>query len=737
MSQNFFDAGRVTDRPAALSRHDLALVAVSVAIAYYVGAQVGLALTFPPATTSVLWPPNAILTSALLLVPVRQWWVCLAAAFPVHVALEVGAGFSPALVVLLFLTNCSEAAIAAGALRLISPTAVRFDTFRRVALFIAAAGFAAPIVSSCFDAAVVSTLRGEPYWTVWRTRVFANTLTEICVVPAVILGGAALSARRWPTRRRLFEATTLFVALIFVATGVFGDLGFSEIAPGIPRTPTVLLLPLLFWAAVRFGVGGVSGALLLTALVASVSATGGHRPFAMMTPLESLMAVQLYLSVMSVPLMCLAGLLAERRQAAAALSERLRFEGLLAQISASFVYPAPRSLQSLYDQCLARVGQYLQADAVCMDAGRTDRSHERFRQWRRTDHGLQPLSRLPFYLHWVQARLDAGQTVAFASLDELPHEARSDRNTFEALDLQSAVIVPFATRASCNGALIVANQSSRAWREIDVNQVRLIAELLSNAWMRDETEVELQRARRELAHVARSVSMGELMSSLAHELNQPLTGILSNAQTACRLLDDDTGSGELRAIVGDIIDDNRRATEVIKRMREMLARSSTPAETLDINGIVRDVAVLVSSETIIRNVSVTLRLTPEPACVVGARVELQQAVLNVLSCAMDAVADRDVDLRLVDVSVEHDAIGMEARHHGVRVVVRDAGIALSARNHLRLVEPLAEIAEDGGIALAVARAIVENHGGKITAENDPTGGAVVTISLPPATRNAA
>jgi signal transduction histidine kinase/integral membrane sensor domain MASE1 len=738
VSPHFFDSARNAKRPVALSRYELTLAAVGVAVAYYVGAQVGLALTFPPATTSVLWPPNAILTSALLMVPTRHWWVCFGAAFPVHVALEVGAGYSPALVVLLFLTNCSEAAIAAGGLRIVRPGAVRFDSLGRVAAFIAAVGVAAPILSSCLDAAVVSLLRDEHYWTVWRTRVFANTLTEICVVPALLLGGASLATPRWPTRRRVFEAVSLFVSLAVVATGVFGEFWFSDAAPGIPRTPTVLLLPLLFWAAVRFGVGGVSAALLLTALVASVAATRGHRPFSMLTPLESLMAVQLYLSVMSVPLMCLAGLLEERRQAAAALSERLRFEGLLAQISASFVSPAERTLQSVYDQCLARVGQFLHADAVFMDTGRTERSHDRFRQWRRTEQGEQLLSRSAFYFHWVQARLDASQIMAFTSLDELPAEAFPDRETFRALGLQSAVVVPVATRGSSSGALVVANQAPRVWRELDVNQVRLIAELLSNAWMRDESEVELQRARRELARVARSVTMGELMSSLAHQLNQPLTGILSNAQTACRLLDDDgLHSIELREIVEDIIDDNRRATEVIKRMREMLARSSTPAETLDINGVVRDVAVLVTSETIIRNVSITLRLTAEPVCVVGARVELQQAVLNVLSSAMDAVAEREVEMRLVDVSVEQDGQSNESPRTGVRVVVRNAGNVVSPRDRMRLVEPASDIVEDGSIALAVARAIVENHGGMITAESDPRGGAVVTISLPHASRSAA
>ena len=117
----------------------LAIIALIVAAGYYLGAQVGLSLTFAPATTSVLWPPNAILTAALLMTPPRAWWVCLAAALPAHILLESGAGFSNALVGLLFLTNCSEALLAAIAVRALSDAPDRFDSLRRVAAFIGGA----------------------------------------------------------------------------------------------------------------------------------------------------------------------------------------------------------------------------------------------------------------------------------------------------------------------------------------------------------------------------------------------------------------------------------------------------------------------------------------------------------------------------------------------------------------------------------------------------------------------
>ena len=155
-----------TAPPRRFSGEQAIAVGVAIAVAYYVGVQIGLGLTFPPATTSVLWPPNAILTSALLLLPVRSWWACLAAVFPAHVVAEVNAGFPPTLVGFLFLTNCSEALIAAGGLRLVSKAPLRFDTFQRVAFFIGAVGLVAPIASSFFDAAVVTALGRGEYWNV-------------------------------------------------------------------------------------------------------------------------------------------------------------------------------------------------------------------------------------------------------------------------------------------------------------------------------------------------------------------------------------------------------------------------------------------------------------------------------------------------------------------------------------------------------------------------------------------
>src|SRR5262249_10943873 len=141
-----------------------------VATAYYAGSKLGFVLRLPPTVPSVLWPPNAILTATLLVVRPRHWPIYLLAVFPVHLLVQLPMDWPLAMILGLFVTNCSEALIAAWGMRRFSDDPTRVDTLWRAAAFIVVVGFAAPILSSFADAATVTAFRGEPYWLVWRTR---------------------------------------------------------------------------------------------------------------------------------------------------------------------------------------------------------------------------------------------------------------------------------------------------------------------------------------------------------------------------------------------------------------------------------------------------------------------------------------------------------------------------------------------------------------------------------------
>jgi signal transduction histidine kinase len=522
----------------------------------------------------------------------------------------------------------------------------------------------------------------------------------------------------------------LVASLAVIAIGVYGNFHLNEVFPGLLRTPTVLLFPLFFWAAARFGVGGVSTSLLVAALAASISTASGARPYVTLPPLESLAAIQLYLTVMSIPLMCLAGVLAERRQSASDLAARLRFEALVSELAASFIRPAQPSHPSAFEAGLARVGTFWHADLVLL-ATPDATGQLRCRHWCRESLGDERTALACTTLASAVTGDDAPDMLVFDSLAGIPADVRIDPDGLAALNLHAAVVVRFRTRSNAHGALTVAAFESRAWSNADLAHIRLLTEVLSNAWAREEAEFEVQEARHELAKAARVLSMAALTSSLAHEINQPLTAILSNAQAGARVLADDTPAlADVRAIIADIVDDTRRASRVIERLRDMVARHSGTSELLDLNVAVRDVAALLSSEAIVRNVTVTLAFMPEPLLVRAVRIELQHAILNVLNEALRIAAGAGVSTRSVAVRLESETIHAHSGDRYARIVIRLVDESLSTAGASLRTSALTVRLTERESSLAVARTTLEAHGGVVSAVSDGRGRCDLIIALP-------
>lgn len=719
----------MTPAPARWRPTQLTLAAGMVGLAYYAGEQIAAALAFPPVyTISVLTPPSAILTAAFLLFPVRYWWLCVAAALPVHWLLESGTDASAVLVLVAFGASCLEGLIAACGMRVLCDEPTKLDSFRRVAAFIGAAAFAAPALASLLHAAVVSSVLAQPYWQAWGLRTFSSMLTQLCVVPLILLladvvrgGIRSIVSARW-LEICLFGACVLLAAL-----WVFGEPNMPHI-PAIPPTPSVLLLPFYFWAAVRFGVGGISGALLATAFAASYEAHRGNRPFSLvLPPAESLLAIQVYLAVMSVPLMCVAGLLQERRDLVSNLSARLAFRRLLKDISGRFV---EQPAETAFPASLRLLGEYFAADYVGVqnltDTGVLDVEW----QWRRSQGHTTADQHCPQKYPWTYGRVREGQAVIVPSIEAFPRRAWLDRDSFRAARMHSAAVLPLLAAGRVEGALAVvwARPKSASWSE---EQLAFAAEVIASALARRSAELALERGRQKIAAMARLSIMGELTASLAHQINQPLTGILNNAEAGRRFIDSGRATlPQLREILVDILEDNQRAADVIRRVRDILGRSEWSPRELDANALVREVAELLASDAVLRNVSLAWVLAPGPLPVHGNRVDLEQVVLNVVSNAMDAVADKPIPERRV--TIETRSGGCE-----VELVIRDRGEGFPAGFEERMFEPFVTTKPHGtGMGLAVARSVLENHGGNICAANHPEGGAVVTITLPAASRAA-
>jgi two-component system sensor kinase FixL len=223
--------------------------------------------------------------------------------------------------------------------------------------------------------------------------------------------------------------------------------------------------------------------------------------------------------------------------------------------------------------------------------------------------------------------------------------------------------------------------------------------------------------------MARVATLGELASSFAHQLNQPLTAMLANAQAGRRLMITGAGSSEVPAILEDIAADALRAGAVILRLREMLRKDDPRPVSIDVAALIQDVASLVSNDALIRGVSIRLLLPPIPLTVCGDRIQLQQAILNILMNALEAASDAPAG-RLVEVQAR------PADGSGVLIEVRDSGPGLPVPVS-RVFDTFYTTKPAGmGMGLPIVRTIVDAHGGSVYAANRPNGGAVFSVRLP-------
>jgi two-component system, LuxR family, sensor kinase FixL len=243
---------------------------------------------------------------------------------------------------------------------------------------------------------------------------------------------------------------------------------------------------------------------------------------------------------------------------------------------------------------------------------------------------------------------------------------------------------------------------------------------------RRRIEADIAQQRNELAHLSRVAMLGELSGSLAHELNQPLAAILSNAQAAQRFLAHGTEDvDELREILKDIVEDYRRAGEVIRRLRVLLRKEEVEHHPLDINEVVLDVLRLMRSDLLNRNVTVNTDLAAGLPQVTGDRIQLQQVLLNLVINACDAMNSNAARDRRLDVSTAM------ANHGFVEVSVCDRGRGIPAVDLDRIFEPFVTTKAHGmGLGLAVCRTIVNAHAGRIWGTNNTDRGARFCLTLP-------
>jgi two-component system, LuxR family, sensor kinase FixL len=656
-----------------------ALVAASaLALAYAVAACVGALLRFPGVPVSALWLPNAILMGALLLTPRRYWWVYLLAVLPAQfLAQPVLVQVPLARALVAYVGNCSTALAGALALSACLPGLKRIRGLRQAVEFTLIAALLVPLATSLVAVAVLVQLlyTGATFWPAVLVRTLTNSFAVLAIVPLMLHGAWWLrQGNRTIPVARAAEACAL--ALVLAALGILifvAPVSRTDLSAALLYTPFMMLL----WAAIRFGVVGACALVTLLGPIATWGALNHTGPFVAHSPVENAVSLLVFLVLSSLSVLLFAVAIDERRRTmtlhAAVLTSIhdqiavLDHAGVIIEINESWRGFAEDPASAPFER--GSVGdRYLQTCAASAAAGNTV-AGELFEGVCEVLGGASPQRRIEFTSH-------------------TPHGSRWYEISIEAL------------RRAEGGAVIT---------HIDVT-----ARKRAMSQAREQSQ--------QLAHLGRAVVLGELSGAFAHELAQPLTSILGNAEAALQLLPAGTaGLREIREMLRDIIRDDMRAAEVIQRLRAMLACGEIRRQAVDLNQVVRDVLTLARSDLITRNVSVSIQLDPLSAVVLADAVQMQQVVLNLIVNACEAMARLPSAERRLTVMTRCLEQGRL-----IECSVADRGCGIAATDLERIFQPFVTTKKQGlGLGLAICRSIIEAHGGRLWAESRVDGSGAI------------
>jgi two-component system, LuxR family, sensor kinase FixL len=239
-------------------------------------------------------------------------------------------------------------------------------------------------------------------------------------------------------------------------------------------------------------------------------------------------------------------------------------------------------------------------------------------------------------------------------------------------------------------------------------------------------EAQLRQLQADFAHAARISTLGELASSIAHEVKQPLAAIVTNAETSLRWLKrDDVSLAKLEKLVSRVISNARRASDIVQRIRGMAVKHEPEWTSLDLNEVVEEALLVVRHDIASRSIALSVRYGNRLPRVIGDRIQLQQVVVNLLVNSVQAVAQVGGAARRIDLCTSADG------DNAVMFTIGDRGPGIADENLDRIFESFFTTKDTGmGMGLAICRSIIVGHGGSIVAANRPDGGARFQFSLP-------
>jgi signal transduction histidine kinase len=410
------------------------------------------------------------------------------------------------------------------------------------------------------------------------------------------------------------------------------------------------------------------------------------------------------------------------------LQEHQRFETLLSRLSATFIHLAADEVDGQIERGLQQIVEFLGIERSCLAQFSAD-GRQLVVTHSYTVPGIAPLPHMDLarICPWYTAQVRHGELLRFSRLpDEFPPEADHERAFYVQHEgPRSYLLVPFRVgHAVLGGVGFGTFHREISWPDDLAQGLQLVGEVFANALARKRAEEREANLREQLARVARVTLLGELTASIAHEVNQPLCAIVSNAETAQRMLS--RGWVEIDEVceaLQDIVTDGQRASAVIGRIRASLQKGPVQRAPVDVNDLIREVATLSRARLAGKGLTVKLDLTERLSRVLGDRVQLQQVLLNLLANAADASEVADGPQELVIRSL--------ADGHGVAVAVQDAGAGIDPDNVVRVFEALFTTKPGGmGMGLAICKSLIEAHGGRIEASPNAGRGTTFQFTLP-------
>jgi len=652
--------------------------------AYFFAYRFGM--SFSEATASPFWFPDSVLLCALLLSPPSRWWLFILATLPVRLLVAVPPDVPGWFLVATFAIDAARNLLTAVLLRRLIAGPIRLESMRSFALFCLVAVLLVPAVFA-FGGAAARHALGHAYWPAWEQWFLGNALAHLVITPAIFFWVFEAPGRiRTLSARRGVEAGLLVAGLI-----LSGYFAFDIDAATVGRFSEPRFyapVPFLFWAAVRFGMLGASGVVVIVAFLSSAAAISGHGPFLGQSPAETATALQHFLLLRAVPLYVVAIVIERAFQVERLLrqsEERFRH---LADAAPVLIWIAEADRHCTYfnQRWLDFTGRNLEQE---IGDGWTAHVHPED----------------------IERRV-GGYQAAFAARQPFTIEYRLRRH-----DGQYRWMLTHAVpRLAEDGEFLGYIGSC-----LDITERR-------------NDELELQQAREELVHLSRVSSLGTLSTALAHELNQPLGSILSNAQAALRFLDHRPPNlPEVLEILKDIAAEDRRAGDVIQRMRRLLKRGQPQYLPLDVNVLLQEVVTLMRSELMHRGARVELLLGSDVMLVPGDRVSLQQVIINLLLNGCDAMQHLPAVQRRLQLYT------YQRQDVEVIIEVSDSGNGINPEDLQRLFQPFFTTKQQGlGVGLAISKSIIDAHGGRLWADNNVARGATFHFALPlkPATATA-